>query len=380
MSRARLRGCRYRRVFPDIYLPADAPDDLATRSRAAYLLVRDQGGVLAGYSAASLLSADCAPTGQRPKCWFPVMHGRIQGCGSTRCGARGGPQLRRRCRVTTALRTAWDLARWLPLAEAVVAVDSMARRGGFVPSRLLERRPGARRARLSATGRGQCGSLTRGRITAGDAAAGRPGPSRPAQPRRPTRDPRRVRFVLDPEPTWHIRCPAGDRVRRRGHFDTDRLDRDRFRDIELAGHGWETVAARLRGCTWPTPASRDPHRRPTRAPRTSAISGHRHRQEGSFRTLETALLSMSAKLPASQPASHPGQPGQPRPSPSPGPGQPGQPGPARPASQALSSSGRGVGVAAVDPPALVTRRGSSPVRRCAPPRGAPGSGRRATHR
>jgi len=48
-------------VFPDVYAPAELADDLTTRSLAAYLLVRDQGGVLAGYSAAMLLGVDCAP-------------------------------------------------------------------------------------------------------------------------------------------------------------------------------------------------------------------------------------------------------------------------------------------------------------------------------
>src|SRR5882757_1164833 len=61
LTRARLYGPRYRRVYPDVYLPADRPLDLATRSRAAFLLVRDRGGVLAGYSAAALHGADCAP-------------------------------------------------------------------------------------------------------------------------------------------------------------------------------------------------------------------------------------------------------------------------------------------------------------------------------
>ncbi len=33
------------------------------RSRAAYLMVRDRGWVLGGYSAAALLGADCGSTG-----------------------------------------------------------------------------------------------------------------------------------------------------------------------------------------------------------------------------------------------------------------------------------------------------------------------------
>src|ERR1700754_1386968 len=43
-------------------------------------------------------------------------------------------------RVTTPLRTAWDLARRLPLVEAVVAVDALAHSGAFKPADLLARR------------------------------------------------------------------------------------------------------------------------------------------------------------------------------------------------------------------------------------------------
>ena len=35
--------------------------------------------------------------------------------------------------VTTVLRMAWDLVRWLPTVEAVVALDALARLGGFAP-------------------------------------------------------------------------------------------------------------------------------------------------------------------------------------------------------------------------------------------------------
>src|SRR5882724_6008600 len=60
VTRAGLAGPRYRQVFPNVYLPAGAPFTLASRSRAAYLLVAEYGA-LAGYSAAELLGARCAP-------------------------------------------------------------------------------------------------------------------------------------------------------------------------------------------------------------------------------------------------------------------------------------------------------------------------------
>jgi hypothetical protein len=61
VTKRQLRGPSFRRLFPDVYVPATLELDLAVRSRVAYLLVRDRGGVLAGYSAARLLAAACAP-------------------------------------------------------------------------------------------------------------------------------------------------------------------------------------------------------------------------------------------------------------------------------------------------------------------------------
>ncbi|MDT7558652.1 MAG: hypothetical protein QOI68_3122, partial [Pseudonocardiales bacterium] len=127
LTRARLYGPRYRRVYPDVYLPADRELDLATRSRAAYLLVRDRGGVLAGYAAAAVLGVDCAPddapaevllaTNSRPHPGLLIHRGTATGADLTVVGD---------VRVTSPLRTAWDLARRLPLVEAVVVVDALA--------------------------------------------------------------------------------------------------------------------------------------------------------------------------------------------------------------------------------------------------------------
>lgn len=63
LTRDQLYGRRFRRLFPDVYLAPGRPLDLGVRARAAYLLVRDRSGALAGYSAAHLLGADCAPRG-----------------------------------------------------------------------------------------------------------------------------------------------------------------------------------------------------------------------------------------------------------------------------------------------------------------------------
>ena len=60
VTKGRLRGTGFRRLFPDIYLPTHLTPTLTMRSRGAYLLVVGRGA-LAGYSAAELLGARIAP-------------------------------------------------------------------------------------------------------------------------------------------------------------------------------------------------------------------------------------------------------------------------------------------------------------------------------
>lgn len=151
LTRAQLYGPRFRRMYPDLYLPAGLEPDLVMLSRAAYLLVQDRGGVLVGYSAAALLGADCAPvdapaevmvaTNSRTHPRLLIHRGRVDGADL---------HVVEGIRMTSPARTAWDLARRLPLEDAVVAVDALARVGGFAPGDLLARRgaqPGARGVR-----------------------------------------------------------------------------------------------------------------------------------------------------------------------------------------------------------------------------------------
>jgi hypothetical protein len=149
-----LRGPAYLRLFPDTYVRRAAePPKLALRAYAAHLY-SGRRGILSGYSAADRLGAECHPP-QAPA-ELTVRRGNLR--------SRAGLLVHRdRLRhdeyevdagvpVTTALRSAYDLARWLPLVEAVVAVDALARRGRFSTSAVLEvagRYPGARgRAQL----------------------------------------------------------------------------------------------------------------------------------------------------------------------------------------------------------------------------------------
>ena len=60
VTRDRLYGPHFQRLFPDVYAPAAAEPNLLLRSRAAAVHVGGRG-VLVGYSAAELLGRSCGP-------------------------------------------------------------------------------------------------------------------------------------------------------------------------------------------------------------------------------------------------------------------------------------------------------------------------------
>jgi very-short-patch-repair endonuclease len=130
LTRGQLRGPRFQKLFPDVYAPAGLEPDLALRSAAAAVLVEGRG-VLAGYSAAELLGASCGPAdapaevlllrtgGQAYRCpGLRVHRDLVDPTEITEVGSYG---------ATSPVRTAFDLARWVPtLREKVVAVDAIA--------------------------------------------------------------------------------------------------------------------------------------------------------------------------------------------------------------------------------------------------------------
>lgn len=152
VSRRVLRSHRYRRLFHDVYLPAGAPADLAARSHAATLLAPGQG-VLSGYSAAELLGARCAPADVNAELTVPGGDLREQRGRTVHRDLLADDEITdvAGLPITTALRTAWDLARWLPTVGAVVAMDALARTGRFTPARYCRFTP-ATRERAGAAG------------------------------------------------------------------------------------------------------------------------------------------------------------------------------------------------------------------------------------
>ncbi|ALE84591.1 hypothetical protein XF36_16815 [Pseudonocardia sp. HH130629-09] len=134
----RLQGPAFVRVLPDTWAAGHlVPLGHADRCRAVFRWSGGRG-VIAGWAAAELSGAPCAPAGAAVEVVLPV-----------RARAPAGVRVRRDrlhpgeigwcdgVRVTTPLRTAFDLARGEDETDAVVAVDALAFRHGFSPDRLL---------------------------------------------------------------------------------------------------------------------------------------------------------------------------------------------------------------------------------------------------
>ncbi|WP_232663890.1 endonuclease domain-containing protein [Pseudonocardia sp. TRM90224] len=148
MTPGLLRGARFRRLFPDVYIPAELDATLAVRAQAAGILMAGRGAV-AGYAAAELTGASCGPADAVVD--VLLLRSRAQsyntpGLEVRRCRLRPGDiSSSGGIDVTVPARTAFDLARWAPgLTERVVAVDAIAHRhnltaGGLERSWLAHR-------------------------------------------------------------------------------------------------------------------------------------------------------------------------------------------------------------------------------------------------
>jgi len=121
---------RYRALFPDVYVPKHAAPTVHQRSKAAWLYTHRQG-VIAGLTASALHGAkwvdDVAPieviwsNARRPR-GLRTFDMRLD---STEWVALGD------MRVTTVVRTAFDIARRGRLDDAVSRLDSLGNATGF---------------------------------------------------------------------------------------------------------------------------------------------------------------------------------------------------------------------------------------------------------
>jgi very-short-patch-repair endonuclease len=140
-----------RRLYPDIFVPAELDVDLELLSRAAALLV-EPDGVVSGYSAAELHDASCAPphapaevTVRRYRRPVPQLLVHRDSLDPQEVTIAGG------LTVATRTRAAYDLVRRLPLTEGVVALDALAHKHLFRPDDIRA----IRSRHLGATGSGR---------------------------------------------------------------------------------------------------------------------------------------------------------------------------------------------------------------------------------
>jgi hypothetical protein len=120
-----LRGPRFTRLYRGIFVCSEARVDFALRCRAAALLAGGRG-VLAGWAAAELLGASCAPPGVPVELVVPG-GGRSQPGLVVRSHVLPPEEIAQvdGVQVTSAARTAFDLGRVSPAAHAIMAVDAL---------------------------------------------------------------------------------------------------------------------------------------------------------------------------------------------------------------------------------------------------------------
>ena len=156
LTRGQLRSSAWRRIFPDVYACSSLPLTHSRRARAvAHLLIPE--AVLSGRSAAVLWGVDLASPQDDVECTVdPACRaGTTRGIRVTRRALQDEEITRRAgVRVTTALRTALDLARIDPPDEAVVCLDRFLRAGSVTLAQVTEAAaslsgPGCRRVRAA---------------------------------------------------------------------------------------------------------------------------------------------------------------------------------------------------------------------------------------
>ncbi|NUT03462.1 MAG: hypothetical protein HOV76_08270 [Hamadaea sp.] len=126
-----LRSTGWRRLFRDVYADADIPLTHEVRAWAAGRYVIPAEAAIGGRSAAALHGA-CLVAADDPVEVVSVRDfGPVTGL-KIRRGPLAPSQVlagRSGVRVTTPLRTCWDLCRWHPAEEAVAHLDSLLARG-----------------------------------------------------------------------------------------------------------------------------------------------------------------------------------------------------------------------------------------------------------
>jgi very-short-patch-repair endonuclease len=127
LTRRQLQGPQWRRLFRDVYLPAGVPLDHRTWCMAADLVL-DGRGAISGRSAALLYGVDVLTRRAPVEVTVPADLRLVPSPRLAVIRSALPPtdlQLWAGLRVTTPLRTAFDIARRGTLFEAVVGIDAM---------------------------------------------------------------------------------------------------------------------------------------------------------------------------------------------------------------------------------------------------------------
>lgn len=186
-TRNELRGPRFQRLYHDVYLDSSIRPDHRDRCRAASLLL-PAGGAIGLISAAHLWDVRGLDPGLDVRVLVPLSASlrpqphlvvrRAQLSSDDIIPLYGIP-------VTTAVRTAFDVARLLPPVDAVIALDAMLRQAKLSSGALLSYIeshawwPGvaaARRAFALADGLAESPMETRMRLVIGDSDLPMPAP------------------------------------------------------------------------------------------------------------------------------------------------------------------------------------------------------------
>lgn len=133
----RLRGPAYRPVFYGVHVDAGAPDDVATRARAA-LLLAPAGAVVSFHTAAALLGA-VVPEDPHTHVTVPEadMRRKADGTRFHVCQSLTPWDVVQGVPVTSPEQTFIDLARSLGLVDLVVVGDGLVRNGYTTPQLLV---------------------------------------------------------------------------------------------------------------------------------------------------------------------------------------------------------------------------------------------------
>jgi very-short-patch-repair endonuclease len=139
LSRSELRSLAWQRLFHDVYADARLERTHRLLCRAAQSFLLPEDAVIAGRSAAHLFGVPFVGGDDPVEVLTPRKFGPVSGM-KIHVGALapGDRSVHGRWRIATPLRTCWDVASWLEVAEAVAFADALAARD-LVTGDMLER-------------------------------------------------------------------------------------------------------------------------------------------------------------------------------------------------------------------------------------------------